>query len=142
MHFRLLIFSISLIFISCSCLLQFAGARGTELSPPFFLTNCLHIYFQDHFFISLLFHLFFLIHVLSINRYYIYHGSYELTYLNLFCNRNYMNDRFMTSKSWNNRSNTSKSWNNRSNTSKSWNNRSMTSKSWNNIKIFMLDHGL
>jgi hypothetical protein len=50
----------------------------------------------------------------------------------MFCNRNYMIDKFMTSKSWNNRFNTSKSWNNRS----------MTSKSWNNIKIFMLDHGL
>ena len=50
----------------------------------------------------------------------------------MFCNKNYMIDRFMTSKSWNNRSNMSKSWNNRS----------MTSKSWNNIKIFMLDHGL
>jgi len=50
----------------------------------------------------------------------------------IVCNRNYMTDRFMTSKSWNNRSMMSKSWNNRS----------MTSKSWNNIKIFMLDHGL
>jgi hypothetical protein len=30
----------------------------------------------------------------------------------MFCNRNYMIDRFMTSKSWNNRSMTSKSWNN------------------------------
>ena len=29
--------------------------------PPFFLTFCLHIYFQYNFFISLLFHLFFLI---------------------------------------------------------------------------------
>jgi hypothetical protein len=39
------------------------GARGTELTPPppFFLTFCLHIYFQYNFFISLLFHLFFLI---------------------------------------------------------------------------------
>ena len=29
--------------------------------PPFFLTFCLQIYFQENFFISLLFHLFFLI---------------------------------------------------------------------------------
>jgi len=50
----------------------------------------------------------------------------------MVCNRYYMIDRSMTSKSWNNRSMTSKSWNNRP----------MTSKSWNNIKIFMLDHGL
>ena len=40
----------------------------------------------------------------------------------MVCNRNYMIDRSMMSKSWNNRS--------------------TTSKSWNNIKIFMLDHGL
>ena len=37
------------------------GARGTDLLPPFFLTFCLQIYFQLNFFISLLFHLFFLI---------------------------------------------------------------------------------
>ena len=30
-------------------------------SPPFFLTFCLQVYFQSNFFISLLFHLFFLI---------------------------------------------------------------------------------
>jgi hypothetical protein len=72
---------------------------------------------------------------LQTTKYYIYHGSYKLTYLNqririssrvrsmvyMVCNRNYMIDRSMTSKAWNNRS--------------------MTSKSWNNIKIFMLDHG-
>jgi hypothetical protein len=37
------------------------GARGMDLPPPLFLTFCLQIYFQEHFFISLLFHLFFLI---------------------------------------------------------------------------------
>ena len=37
------------------------GARGTDLPPTFFLTFCLQIYFQSNFFISLLFHLFFLI---------------------------------------------------------------------------------
>ena len=35
------------------------GARGMDLPPPFFLTFCLQIYFQQNFFISLLFHLFF-----------------------------------------------------------------------------------
>jgi hypothetical protein len=37
------------------------GARGMDLPPPLFLTFCLQIYFQYIFFISLLFHLFFLI---------------------------------------------------------------------------------
>jgi hypothetical protein len=31
------------------------GTRGTDLPPPFFLTFCLQIYFQQNFFISLLF---------------------------------------------------------------------------------------
>ena len=37
------------------------GACGTDPPPFFFLTFCLQIYFQYHFFISLLFHFFFLI---------------------------------------------------------------------------------
>ena len=38
------------------------GARGTDSPPPpLFLTFCLQIYFQSNFFISLLFHFFFLI---------------------------------------------------------------------------------
>ena len=37
------------------------GAPGTDSPLPFFLTFCLQIYFQKNFFISLLFHLFFLI---------------------------------------------------------------------------------
>jgi hypothetical protein len=41
--------------------LKTTGARGTDLPPPLFLTFCLQIYFQYIFFISLLFHLFFLI---------------------------------------------------------------------------------
>ena len=41
--------------------LDTTGARGTDLPPPFFLTFCLQIYFQYNFFISLLFHLLFLI---------------------------------------------------------------------------------
>ena len=35
--------------------------RSWHGPPPFFLTFCLQIYFQQNFFISLLFHLFFLI---------------------------------------------------------------------------------
>ena len=53
------------------------------------------------------------------NVYYIYHGSYEWTYLNQRIH--VITDPMM---------------------SKSWNNRPMASKSWNNIKIFMLDHAL
>ena len=41
--------------------LDTTGARGTDLPPPFFLTFCFQIYFQYNFFISLLFHLLFLI---------------------------------------------------------------------------------
>jgi hypothetical protein len=42
--------------------LKTTGARGTDLPPhTLFLTFCLQIYFQYIFFISLLFHLFFLI---------------------------------------------------------------------------------
>ena len=39
----------------------FINRRSWHGPPPFFLPSCLQIYFQQNFFISLLFHLFFLI---------------------------------------------------------------------------------
>jgi hypothetical protein len=47
------------IILSVFLLVLYTGARGTD--HPLFLTFCLQTYFQSNFFISLLFHLFFLI---------------------------------------------------------------------------------
>ena len=58
---QLLIFHREKIFslIYCCCVSHRRSWQG--LTTPLFLTFCLHIYFQQNFFISLLFHLFFLI---------------------------------------------------------------------------------
>ena len=63
MHFSLLNVRHFLMCLRNCCLSHRRSWHG--LTIPFFLTFCLQIYFRENFFISLLFHLFFLISTCS-----------------------------------------------------------------------------